>query len=220
MPVRNIPRNYRTPTGLFPSLKDGRGVQYESPLERDFYNILEFYDDVLTYEEQPVEIPHKVGNRYAPFYPDCLITYQPESGKRPQLTDIKSTDDINANIGKFAIRRAIVSRYAKERGWDYAIYTEKEIRTVYLENIKFLYANARPPARLSEVIQLLKNTPGAHYPLTVAELISVLSPDENKQLEILPNIWHLIWAKKIHTDLQKKLTMSSIVKVDNGWIAE
>ena len=56
MPVRKIPKNYRSVTGTFPSYKNKRNIFYESLLERDFYLLLEFNDDVDSYEEQPFKI--------------------------------------------------------------------------------------------------------------------------------------------------------------------
>ena len=56
MPVRKIPKNYRSVTGTFPSYKNKRNIFYESLLERDFYLLLEFNDDVISYEEQPFRI--------------------------------------------------------------------------------------------------------------------------------------------------------------------
>jgi hypothetical protein len=222
MPVRKIPRNYRSVTGFFPSIKNGRGVAYESPLERDFFNNLEFLDDVSSYEEQPFEVPHKKGNKTAPpFYPDCLITYKPEIYKRPLLADIKDTEYIKKNKDDFEIRTTILLQFAEDLFIDYDVFTEKNIRGERLDNIKMLYKYAPIPKGLDEVICLLKNSnKTCHGPVTVNELLRFLTPDQNRQLMILPVIWHLIWAKKIRTDMEKKITMKTILVVDDSWIGK
>jgi hypothetical protein len=77
MPVRKIPKNYRSVTGRFPSLKNNRSVAFESTLERDFYLSLEFDEGVESYEEQPLTISGDHNGRAisysAPFpYPPPL----------------------------------------------------------------------------------------------------------------------------------------------------
>jgi TnsA endonuclease-like protein len=217
MPARKIPRNYRSVTGIFPSIfKNGRGIAYESPLERDFFTLLEFDDDVKTYEEQPVKILHKKGRKTIPYYPDCLITYRPEIKRRDLLVDVKDMATIEETREDFEYRRNVVAHYAEERGQDYTYFTEKDIRGVYLENVKFLYHFAHTPQNLDEVQMMIKGINVAGALLTVNELLAKLTPDKKRQMELLPSIWHLVCIKKISTDLDnKELNMKAILEVTN-----
>jgi len=217
MPARKIPRNYRSVTGIFPSIfKNGRGIAYESPLERDFFTLLEFDDNVKTYEEQPVKILHKKGRKTILYYPDCLITYIPEITRKDLILDIKDTDTIERTKDDYEYRRDVVARYAEEHGQDYAVFTEKEIRTVYLKNVKFLYRFARAPQNLNEVQMMIKGSGVDGALLAVNELLAKLTPDKKRQMEILPSIWHLVCIKKISANLDdKELNMKSILDVTN-----
>ena len=59
MGVRKIKKSYISSTGHFKSYKNDKLIEYESILERDFYMTLEFDDEVLSYEEQPLRINYE-----------------------------------------------------------------------------------------------------------------------------------------------------------------
>ncbi len=213
MPVRKIPKNYLSVTGVFSSAKNSKSLGYESLLERDLMILLEFDDTVEGFEEQPVKVPVVVnGRKRKPYVPDILIHYFPlQSGeaKRPVLGEVKKTDDLKKNKEKYAPKFDAASRYAAEQGWDWHIFTEKEIRTPYLDNLKFLrqYHSEKPDDELAqEVIRLLRNARNA---ITVELLLQKLCPTETRILQMSPVIWHLISNKQIVADLKKPLTMKS-----------
>ncbi len=216
MPARKIPQNYRSVTGFFPSLKNDRSVAYESPLERDFYTLQEFDDNVAFYEEQPVKVPHIKGRKSIIYYPDCLITYKPEVNRKNLLADVHDKESIEEDKDNFEYRRNVLSSFAKGRGEDYDYFTEEDIRGPHLENVKFLYNYAKAPQILDEVLLIMRNCPVAGVPLTINELLAALSPDKRRQLQILPSIYHLIWVKRIYTNLfDQMINMKSIVEVKN-----
>src|SRR5262245_35397216 len=74
MPVRRIPKNYRSLTGLVPNSRTQSMTAFESSLERDFLQLLDFDPDVEFYEEQPVK-----------------ITYPDAKGRRLSFTRINAT---------------------------------------------------------------------------------------------------------------------------------
>lgn len=57
--VRRVPLNWLSVTGWLPSRKNGRLVALESTLERDFYTLLEFDTEVVSYDEQPVQLKYR-----------------------------------------------------------------------------------------------------------------------------------------------------------------
>jgi hypothetical protein len=213
MPVRKIPKNYLSVTGTFSSAKNGKSLGYESLLERDLMILLEFDDTVESFEEQPVKVPLIVnGKKLKPYVPDILIHYVPPvsgEARRSVLGEVKQSDDLKKNKAKYALKFEAASRYANERNWDWQIFTEKEIRTPLLDNLKFLreYHSLEPdPALLHEVIAYLQT---ARISVTVESLLKKLCPTEDKILHITPAIWHLIATKHIMVDLKKTLTMNS-----------
>jgi len=213
MPVRKIPKNYLLVTGVFSSAKNGKSLGYESLLERDLMILLEFDDSVEGFEEQPVKVPFVVnGKKLKPYVPDILIHYLPATSgevRRPVLGEVKESEDLKKNKAKYAPKFEAASLYADERGWEWHIFTEKEIRTPYLDNLKFLreYYSAEPdPALQHEVIHYLQN---ARNPITVEVLLQNLCPTEDRVLHIAPAIWHQVATKHIAADLKKLLTMKS-----------
>ncbi|BAN33988.1 endonuclease, TnsA family [Sulfuricella denitrificans skB26] len=210
MPVRKIPKNYLSVTGSFSSAKNGKSLGHEFLLERDLMILLEFDDTVERFEEQPVKIPFKKGIK--PYVPDILIHYLPNSfgeTRQPVLGEVKHTDDLKKHKVKYAPKFEAASRFASERGWEWRIFTEKDIRTPYLDNLKFLreYHSAEPEASLQqEVIVYLQDVRGS---VTLESLLQKLCPTEDRVLHMAPAIWHLVATKRITVNLKKPLTMKS-----------
>lgn len=220
MPVRKIPKNYLLVTGDFSSKKNGRSLGYESLLERDLMILLEFDDTVKGFEEQPARIPFKVdGKPKKSYVPDILVHYHPaKSGAQPRsvLGEVKDSADLKKNKAKYAPKFNAAAQYAEERGWEWRKFTEKDIRTPFLENLKFLreYHESKPDAALQqEVISALENSRGS---LTVDTLLQKLCPTDERTLLVAPAIWYLIAAKKISTNLKKPLDMNSKLSLSGG----
>lgn len=77
MPVRKIPKNYTTITGLAYSVKSEELIGYEGPLEPHFIKLVSFNNNVLKYEEQPVRIEFTSSDAKKRSYtPDALVTYR------------------------------------------------------------------------------------------------------------------------------------------------
>lgn len=220
MPVRKIPKNYLSVTGTFSSAKNGKSLGYESLLERDLMILLEFDDAVERFEEQPVKIPFAVNSKQSKAYvPDILIHYRPVSSgetPRPVLGEVKHTEDLKKNKVKYAPKFAAASLYAEERGWDWRKFTEKDIRTDYLENLKFLreYHSAEPDVELlNEVIGHLRKARGSE---SFESLLKSLCSTESKELYIVPAIWHLLAAKRIVANLKKPLDTKIKLSLPKG----
>jgi len=220
MPVRKIPKNYLSVTGGFSSQKNGRSLGCESVLENELMIRLEFDDSVEGFEEQPVRIPYGVeGKKRKPYVPDILIRYFSSSdGKqqRPVLGEVKHTSDLEKNKAKYAPKFAAAKLFAEERGWEWRIFTEKDIRTPLLDNLKFLreYHSAEPDESLTqEIISYLRGVRGS---VTVEVLFQKLCPTEERTLLIAPALWHLLAAKKIVTNLNKLLDTQSKLSLSKG----
>src|SRR6266481_2939648 len=210
MPVRKIPKSYISVTGTFSSAKNGKSLGYESLLERDLMILLEFDDSVQSFEEQPVKIPLVInGKKLKSYVPDILIHHFPTPAGatwRPVLGEVKDTNDLKKHQAEYAPKFEAAVRYAEERGWEWRIFTEKNIRTPYLDNLKFLreYHSSEPaPALLQEVISFFQNLRGT---ITVAALLQKLCVTEESTLYTAPAIWHLLATKRITADLKTPLS--------------
>jgi TnsA endonuclease N terminal len=145
VPVRIISRNSRSLTGKVIDFRRQSAVAFESALERDLYVLLDFDAAVAQFEEQPVTIPYRdpagVSRTYTP---DVLVYYHvgltDQQDRQPVLYEVKYRDDLRANWGDYKPKFKAARRYAREQGWAFRLITEREIRTPYLKNAKFLRA--------------------------------------------------------------------------------
>jgi hypothetical protein len=137
MAVRKIPKNYLVVTGSFSSRKNAQMDAFESLLEKEYMLLLDFDDRVERFEPQPVTIP--VPGVPKGYTPDVLVKYFPDTAsggpRKPLLTEIKHTDELLRNAEKYAPKFAAAARYVSERGWEFRVTTQLDIRTPRLELI-------------------------------------------------------------------------------------
>ena len=213
MPVRKIPKTYRSLSGESPSRKLGRSAAFESSLERDLLELVEFDPNVVHYEEQPVKIDYLSAELKPRSYtPDILIVYKNETvspyGKTHVLGEVKYRAELFKNWKKLKPKFKAARRLCRERGWKFSIFTEIEIRTPYLKNVNFLlpYKNHIPNDEYCKPLIGLMNN---FRLIEVSRLLEKYSPNETEQLQAIPYIWHLIASERIHTNLNLPLTMNS-----------
>ena len=208
MPVRKIPKNYRNVTGIAAYRKAEGQAMFESTLERDFITLLEFDPIVDSFEVQPMKIDWYGNGRNRTYTPDLLVYYtQPRYPTT--LYEVKYRSDLKENWPELKPKFKAARAYAKEKGWKFKLVTEREIRTPYLENARFLmsYVNKGPVSEtdmdiLDEAINKLEHT-------TPTQLLGDIYQDEWNRAKLLPTLWYLIGIRHIATDLTKKLSMSS-----------
>ncbi len=69
--------------------KNKRNIDFESQLEKKFYLMFEFNDEIECYQEQPVKVETMFKGRKIIYIPDCLIYFRPVLNKKPLLIEIK-----------------------------------------------------------------------------------------------------------------------------------
>lgn len=213
MPVRSIPRNYRSLTGKVINTRNQVAVTFESALERDFYLILDFDSAVAKFEEQPIHIVYEYPAGISRTYtPDVLVHYgfDPTLSRTPppMLYEVKYRDDLRANWGEYKPKFKAARRYARRQGWGFRLVTECEIRTPYLKNAQFLREYRLRCLDSDDGGRLLAAL--AEWGETDAEaLLARLSPTREARIRLLPVLWHLVAVGHIGADLTVPLTMCS-----------
>lgn len=213
MPVRKIPRSASSITGLIVTEDKQEVRAYESSLERDLMEILWFDRNVLRFEEQPIEIKFLgKDSKLRKYTPDILVVYRSDKDaakyKRPMLCEVKYRQDLFRQWKELKPKFRAARAYAKERGWVFKIWTEVEIRTPYLYNIKFLRQYRKIPINIDQ-IELLQATLLELQNANPNTLLQSINKDKVQRAMFIPMIWYLISIGRIGANLTEKLTMSS-----------
>lgn len=209
MPIRKIPKNYSNVTGIAAHSKSEGQAMFESTLERDFLMLLEFDNNVERFEVQPIKLEWQNDlGKFRSYTPDVLVYYK-QSKHKPTLFEVKYRDDINKNWSKLKPKFKAAIRFCKENNWKFKLITEVEIKTAYLESVKFLLPFVRQGASSEDDMMILDDKIIQLGTTTPKELVSSIYSDDWNQARLLPTLWYLIGSRQIQIDLNSKITMSS-----------
>lgn len=214
MPVRKIPKNYRSITGRLPSTINGRCIGYESKLERDFYLRLEFDPTIESYEEQPLRLTGVVDDRKVSYTPDCLVKFL---GCRPaRIIEVKYQSELEEKAAELEPRFALARSHAQENGMEFGVETEQEIYAGSIDNYRLLYRFTKPPnhfelkkKKIFESLEKLGN-------LSLKNLLMSLGADRKSQAEYTTSIWHLLYKGNLEADLNEPIGYHTIIRIPNG----
>lgn len=205
-PVRLIGLTNRSVSGVVPEIG-----QYESALERDFMELSRFDDSIEKILPQPLTIGYRdnLGNDRT-YTPDGLIFYRADLNLPPVLYEIKYRADFRLGWRKLLPKFRAAKCIASARGFVFKVFTEREIRTSYLDNVKFLWPYKQRVVEsevADHVLTLLSDLEEADPEL----LLMALCNDERNRGLMIPVIWHLVACFRIGCDLDKPLTMQSVL---------
>lgn len=216
MPVRKIPKNFRSVTGFFPSVKNGRSVAFESRLERDFFLLLEFDPAVVEYEEQPLVLEGKLAGKKLKYTPDCLVTYRHRSPLQT-IVEVKYRKDLEENKDDLLPRFDLAKSYAEENGLAFKVMTDEDIRSNFLDNCKFIYGFNRQPTdfglHAEKIVQAAQGVGG----ISLVDLLQHCAKDRAEQPVLVPIVWHLCFKGRLAlSDVERPIDNSTILKVVDG----
>ncbi len=217
-PVREIPIGTRSLTGRHAR----SGARYESGLERDFYELMTqdpLFDRV---DWQPLHVQYVAANGMKRVYtPDALVFFRadPVTGiaPRPLLVEVKYRDEYRERFWELKARLRAARWHAKSMGWRFAVFTEREIRTVRFANRRMLngFIDRHP---CQEYLGGLSDRLRQSGPLPVRSLLEAISADLWTQAAILPTLWWMVGHGGLEADLDTPLTMQSTVWLPHGEI--
>jgi hypothetical protein len=225
LPVRKIPMNYRHITGLAPSNKNNTMVAYEGPIERDLTILAGFSQTVAKFEEQPVRIYYTDQfNKKRSYVPDLLATLRDDAAKAMNVTailfEVKEWNDLFENLPELKPKFRAARAHARERGWKFKLITDRQIRTSYLDNARFLLRfrylppdQAHTEILLNAMRELRESDPDT--------LLLTVSGDLTTRLKLLTSLWQLVANRVIGADLTRPLTMCSpiwLIGPDKEWV--
>ena len=186
---------------------------FEGGLERDFYTLLDFDGSIADVDHQPVRIGYVLPDGRATHYtPDTLITYHPEFEKRPLLCEVKMRDDLAENWKDYRPRFKAAIHRARLEGWRFKIFTDREIRTPYLDNVKLLREYrfiAVDELKRMRLLKPLSSKPEA----SLQELMDTACPVVQERGPWLALMWHLLAVGGLRADLSQALSYSTRVSL-------
>lgn len=209
MPVRKIPKNYRSVTGSFASLKNGRNMLHESLLERDFFLMLEFDNSVESYEEQPTELHYTYNGKKIKYTPDCLVHYN--DGRQSCIYEVKFSNEVKEKKVFLAQKFEQIEEYLNDNDMDFKLFTEMDVDSIYLDNLIFLYNFS--VIRNQTKIDAIKKVFLKNIHIAYQDFLNAYSSNKYEQAEAIPYIWYLVLINFLSIDLYKKISNETILKV-------
>lgn len=217
-------KSVRKPQTVFGSVsgyyafRNQETIWFESTLERDLLQKLEFNENVMQVISQPVEISYFTALNYLSNYtPDFLVQfYETKQYQPPLLIEVKPRERLKKDWKKLKLKLKAGFKYALDQGWDFKIFDEKRIRDQLLTNIKFLkrYKNTDFPKDETMLILDKLNQFGSH---TVNGLAGSLYKSDQKTLEVIAHIWFLIEKKYISCDLTLPLKPTTDIWISDNF---
>ncbi len=206
MPVRKIPRNARSLTGV---VAGGTSDEFESSLERDLILLLKFDPRLVTIESQPLRIP--VPGAARPYTPDVLATFRESDAMAEPAVwvyEVKYRNELAEKWKELKPKFKAAIAFGKDHEFRFKIMTEVEIRTPYLENVRFLTPYLREEL-IDERWRTILRTLEVLREATPAELIAASARSRRNQGRCLYVLWQMVARRMIHADLSLPLTMKS-----------
>lgn len=214
MPVRQIGKSYRNVTGIVASAKAAGQAQFESTLERDFLALLEFSPDVLQFEVQPVALRWNDGSRERRYTPDVLVHYKERHASEPVpvLYEVKYRSDLRDQWRELKPKFRAALRFAAAQGWRFRLISEIEIRTPYLDNVRFLLPFVRRGPPPADDMDLLDCTLARLGAAEAQGLLQAACRDEWNRARLMPALWYLVATLQVGADLQAPLNMRTLIR--------
>ncbi|WP_187648734.1 TnsA endonuclease N-terminal domain-containing protein [Nitrosophilus labii] len=192
MPVRKIPIQTRSKSGYFYSYKNGRSIAYESLLEKKCFLMLEFEEEIASYEEQPLKIKN--------YIPDVLA--KTKDGKYI-LIEVKYSQETENPDKKLSKKFDVLEKYCNNIGWKFRLFTEKDVKEPYFSNLSFIYRyiTLKPDEKILSYVDRIGET-------NIAKLLEYGFDASD--------IYALIAQGRMQTNLYKKLSPESRIRIGNA----
>lgn len=198
MPVRTVSnRGRRNVIGYFPSMKMRRMVQFESTLERDLIYLLDFDQQVATFEEQPLKIVYQYEGKTLTYTPDFQMV---STSGRVMLLECKPHCFVGReeNQRKFGAAQA----WCATRGWEFQVVTDEQLRTGYrIQNVKLLTQHARHEVNVKDKGKINAFLAGTSQSVTIGDVM--VAVNRAKPTAVIIPILHMAYHHEVHLALNE-----------------
>ncbi len=213
MPARKIPLNYRHITGYIQSDKSDEYTHFEAGLEKDALILCEFNPDIEYFKTQPRRFNYLFNGKHRHYTPDIMVKYKDGS---IQYVEVKHRDNLKKDWKELKPRfKAAIKELKTEPNTRFKIWTQKEIRGVYLKNVTFLLPYKKRPFEDYQMATIHKILSRIHES-TPKDLIGLCSTSSIEQAEFLNTLWYAVSSGIVKIDLHFPLNMTSPIWIEAG----
>ena len=205
--VRPLKPARRALTGRV-SLSGGGNAAYESSLERDWLMSLDFDWRVKRIQEQPYTLIYVHEGKTSRYTPDILAEFDDGATQWTVVYEVKPHEELRAKWTSLRPRFKAAVRDCRIKGWQFRIATERDIRTPYVTNIKFLRRYRDLPPQEMHYKALLY-TFRALGETTPQALLAATWLDNERRMAAVPELWRLVANRTIAGNLIDPLTMTT-----------
>jgi len=187
--------------GYFPSVKMGKTIAFESLLEEKQIFMLEYDPTVTAFYEQPLKIDYFNNGRRKSYYPDFAVVY---SDKPIEIIEVKPSKKLSDP--KLLSKFEAGSYFCQANDYQFKIVTEKDIDTIKLKNIMYLFRYHKIPVPLSICRHIQANV--SNYELTIDNLSRILEDSAGGYCKALAMIYNQIFYHRLDIDVNKPIDVN------------
>ena len=202
--TRRIGVTRRSVSGFFP-FRGIKSIEYESSLERDFLVRTEFSLCVQDIVPQPVRVPYLSSDGRAYRYtPDFWVRF--DEPARPALIEVKPETEWRAHWREWLPKWKAAWGYAQERGWQFHIHDESQIRDGAFESIRFLQ-RYRSTYFCPDQLQAILEAASRLGPTPIQALLVHCGRSLDDPNDPAP-VYHLLTTRRLDCDIRDPLGAS------------
>jgi len=204
MSVRKVANNRFKSIFLFPSLKMGKQVWADSPLEEDYLHLLDPDGEVTFFKEQPLKIYYTLAgkSRMYSYTPDFLV----RRGDKVQIVEVKPIAKVYDAKNQLLFR--IATRACREKGYEFIVVTDEFIRLQpRLDNLKTFRRYASVPTNSPQLHRYCRELFSSTPEVRLNELVSFFEAKNHSRKAI----YALLYWGVLHTDLMKPVNGDSLI---------
>lgn len=206
------PSNFKV-GGSIIRVENNDDIDYDNHICNDYIYLLEDDFKVVKYYEQSMKIVFVENDEFKEYIPSFYVEY---INKKKCIVDLRSklsTDNEKSNNSKVY---SILKSFCELNNLDFIFLSEDDINVDLLENIKFLNYYRNPLIRLNHDYEaLLFNKVAEKREIVICDLIDEVANSEDLKAELIYVLWYMVSYDLLSVDKNCRLTMNSIVKVDN-----
>jgi hypothetical protein len=219
MKKRKIGYTYGTSSGVY-SFRNEKSILFESPLERDFIQLMDHNSNVMDIEGQPFTLIDEnfKGNKgnYTPYFLVYFKTSLYSHIKtKPLLVEVKPSANLKKDWKNLKPKFKKAIKYSKEQDYRFKIFTESIIRTQEFYNITFLNRYKDYSYNIDD-IDIILNHLKVIGQTTLNHLIAHLFVTDFQKGNAIGIVWHLVSLNVISCDLSLKLTNNTVLWLNNN----